>query len=618
MHDDRVLGELTAHDVEQARSGLDAAGHTWDAGAARRSARAGRGPGEAAGERLAAAIRGGPPRPGEWIPDGPPDSPSTSSGRLPVECQDECPEGYEDVLDDLFEHRVKELLFIEFTPDDVNVIKVVLGEGGLPRQADAGSIDWRSLAPVLDPHPDIRRFQLAGGIGTLPQVSRGEFDAAVLHWLKAYIPPSYEHSLLLLTPRPGWVLLERAAAAVRGAYTLRAELGRGDAVAARGTTEDAVAEVLRTAPLLADHTLVLARSDRETGTVRTHNHVLFSAGSRLRRGETATAQVTVHAGAGVTEPLYLPVFAGTPARDGTGAQPLTVHRVAVGALDRATLTFVLRGPGEVDLTDPRSGTAPVPEPRATTVDIPALLTRLPRRMMRPPRLELFLTIELSGADRAETEERLAFARELVAALARHGTTGPGLRVGAVGHYDHVIRENSHTARPRLLEPPVPAGPASVLTAALAGWRHTGRTQDLASSLEDALDAVVPLATSPHGAGENVRRVLLIVARRPPGRPQQHDTVPTCPLGRDWQPALRQLRAAGVRVMTRADPVTEPQPSSRSAAAARRYADAAWAELSADGSYRPDTDSAADVAGALAPSWRLEGPPCRLAFATPLL
>jgi hypothetical protein len=551
------------------------------------------------------------------MPGSPPDAPGIPFGRLAVECKNEYSQRFEDVLDDLFGHRVKNLLFIEFTPDGVNVIKVFLGEGGLPRQADAGSVDWGSLAHVLDPHPDIRRFQLAGGIGTLPPVSRGEFDAAVLHWLKAYIPPSYEHSLLLLTPRPGWILLERAVAAVRGAYTLRAELGRGDAVAAQGTTEDAVAEVLRTAPLLADHTLVLVRSDRETGAVRTQNHVLFSAGSRLRRGETATTQVTVHAGVGVTDPLYLPVFAGTPARDGTGAQPLTVHRVAVGALDRATLTFVLRGPGEVDLADPPVGTATVPDPRAP-VDIPALLTHLPRRMVRPPVLELFLTIELSGADREETEERLTFARELVARLARHSTTGPGLRVGAVGHYDHVIRENSHTARPRLLEPPVPAGPASVLTAALAGWRHTQRTQDLASSLEDALDAVVPLATSPHGADENVRRVLLIVARRPPGRPQQHDTVPTCPLGRDWQLALRQLRAADVRVLTRADPVTEPQPSSRSAAAARRYADAAWAELSADGSYRPDTDSAADVAGTLAPSWRLEGPPCRLAFAAPLL
>ncbi|MFE9771744.1 hypothetical protein ACFYOV_08760 [Streptomyces sp. NPDC005931] len=494
---------------------------------------------------------------------------------------------------------------------------MTLGEGGLPHQADAGSIDWRSLAPTLDPHPEIRRFQLAGGIGTLPPISRGEFDAAVLHWLKAYIPPSYEHSLLLLTPRPGWVLLERAAAAVRNTYTLRAELGRGDEEAPQSTTEDTVAELLRTAPLLADHTLVLARCDQETGKVRTHLHVLFSAGSRLRRGETATAQVTVHGGVGITQPLYLPVFAGRPAPDGTGAQPLTVHRVAVDALDQATLTFVLRGPGEVALTDPRTGTAPVPEQRAA-VDIPALLSGLPHRMVRPPRLELFLTIELSGADRAETEERLAFARELVATLARHGTTGPGLRVGAVGHYDHVIRENSHTVRPRLLEPPVPAGPASVLTAALAGWRHTQRTQDLASSLEDALDAVVPLAASPRGAGENVHRVLLIVARRPPGRPQQHDSVPTCPLGRDWQLALRQLRAAGVRVMTRADPVAEPQPSIRSAAAARRYADAAWAELSADGSYRPDTDSAADVAGTLVPSWHMEGPPCRLAFATPLL
>ncbi|WP_329262343.1 hypothetical protein OG223_45220 [Streptomyces sp. NBC_01478] len=497
------------------------------------------------------------------------------------------------------------------------MIKVTVGEGGLPRQADAGSANWRSLAPALDSHPDIRRFQIAGGIGTLPPVSRGEFDAAVLHWLKAYVPPSYEHSLVLLTPRADWALLERAAVAVRGVYTPRAELGRGDATAAEGTTEEAVTEVLRTAPLLADHTLLLACSDRETGAVRTRNHVLFPAGRRLRRGETATARVTVHGGPGVAQPLYLPVFAGTPAPDGTGAPTLAVHQAGVGALDHSTLTFVLRGPGEIDLVDPRTGTAPVPAPRAA-VDVPALLTRLPHRIVRPPRLELLLTVELSGADPAETGERLAFARELVAALAAHGPTGATLRVGAVGHYDHVIQENSYTTRPRLLEPPVPPGPASVLTAALATWGHTLRAQDLASSLEDALHAVLPLASSPNGTAGNVRRVLLIVARRPPGRPQQHDLVPTCPRGRDWEPALRQLRAVGVRVMTRADPVTGPDPSSRPDAAARRYADRAWAALSADGSFRPGTDSAADVARALAPSWDLDGPPCPLAFATPLL
>lgn len=56
---------------------------------------------------------------------------------------------------------------------------------------------------------------------------------------------------------------------------------------------------------------------------------------------------------------------------------------------------------------------------------------------------MFCTVELSGADAAETEERLAFVRDLIGSLARDPGTGGGLRVGAVGHYDHAIHENGY-------------------------------------------------------------------------------------------------------------------------------------------------------------------------------
>ncbi|WP_229898984.1 hypothetical protein [Streptomyces hiroshimensis] len=495
---------------------------------------------------------------------------------------------------------------------------------------------------MLDSCADIRRFQLAGGIGTLPPVSRRDFDAAVLHWLKASFPPTDECSGVLLTPRSGWILLERAATTVRTAYShyshahphthslpLLAELRRGRSIAADGTTADAVREVLRTAPLLADHTLLLARADRLTGAVRLHSHVLFPAGARLRRGETATTNVTVFGGVGGTEPLLLPVLAGTPAADGTGAAPLTVHQVTVGAGEQARLTFALHGPGEVELVAPGDGSPGAtadgspgatadgsPGERVAAVDVPAL--RLPRRIVRPPRLELLLTVELSGGDEAEAEERLAFARDLVSALARHDDSGALLRTGAVGHYDHAIRESVYTSRRTLLQAPVPAGPASATLAALAGWRPARRKQDMASSLEDALKAVVPLATVASGGAEHVRRVVLIVARRPPGLPRQHGIVPACPLGVDWQVELGRLRSAGVQVMTRADPVTGPPPSDHPGVAARRYADAAWAALSGGGAFRPGADPAAAVAKALTPIWQVEGPDCRLAFASPLL
>ncbi|TGB17712.1 hypothetical protein E4099_03115 [Streptomyces palmae] len=611
LHDDPVLGDLTEEDVRRAASALRAAEHAWDVRAAALAVRGADVRDGGGGGPVADVLRGGPPRPGEKVPSPPEDSP----GNMPEAGAAGC----RDILDELLGRHVEELLFIEFTPEGVQVIKVSVGEGGIPRHTDGGSTEWRSLAPALDAREDIRRFQLAGGIGTLPPVGRTEFDATVRRWLRAYIPPSRERSLVLLTPRGGWVLLERAAAIVRGAYPLRAELRRGHAVAADGPTPDAVGEVLRTAPLLADHTLLLARADRLTGAVRPHSHVLFPAGSRLAPGETATAEVVVHGGVGPPAPLLLPVLAGAPAADGTGAVPLAVHQVTVGPLEQARLRFVLRGPGEVDLVAPAAG-APGTQGRRSAVDVPGLVRRLPRRVIRPPRLELLCTVELSGAQQAETEERLAFVRDLITALARQDGSGAAFRAGAVGHYDHAVHENLYTSRRTLLQAPVPAGPPHTTLAALAGWRPAQRTQDMASSLEDALKALVQLVTGAAGAtgAEDVRRVVLIVARRPPGLPEQRGIVPACPLGVDWQPALDRLRAAGVQVMTRADPVTGPLPYDHPGAAARRYADAAWAALSADGAFRPGTDSAADVARALAPPWRLEGPDCRLAFAAPLI
>ncbi|MEU1671181.1 hypothetical protein ABZ752_04000 [Streptomyces roseifaciens] len=457
-----------------------------------------------------------------------------------------------------------------------------------------------------------------------------------MDWLKTRLPLSGRCSGVLLTPRSGWVLLERAAAAVRAACPLLAEVHRGRTIAADGTTTDAVRELLRTAPLLTDHTLLLARADRLTGAVRLHSHVLFPAGARLARGETATTDITVYGGVGAPAPLLLPVLAGRPAADGSGATPLAVHQVTVGAGERARLTFALHGPGEVELVAPENGSpdtpatpgmpdAPSPPDTAgiprtpeehIAIDIPTL--RLPRRIVRPARLELLFTVELSGGDEAETEERLEFVRDLVSALARHDGSEALLRTGAVGHYDHVIRESAYASPRVLLQSPVPVGPPSATLAALGGWRPARRAQDTASSLEDALKAVAGLATTTGGYAEHVRRVVLIVARRPPGLPEQRGIVPGCPLGVDWQAELGRLRSTGVRVMTRADPVTGPPPSDQPGAAAHHYAEAAWAALAADGAFRPGADAAAAVAKELTPVWRVEGPDCRLAFAAPLL
>jgi hypothetical protein len=615
MRSDPVLGEPTACDRESAAAVLRAAERAWDLRAA---ALAGAGAGD---EGWAASVlRGGPAGPDEL---GPPKHPAPPPG-LPVHDSTH----WEQTLADLVDGRIDTVLFIEFAPDRVGLIKAVVDPSGIPRQTDAGSAEWRSVAPLLDPRRDIRRFQLAGGMGNVPVVGREEFDTAVTRWLRENVPHSRAHTIVLVDRRANWLLLDRAAALLRTTYAPRAELCPAPAgptapaeavdrpdTACGPDTEEAVRGALRTAPLTADHTLLLARVDRGTGAVHAHPHVLFPAGSRLRHGETATAEITVYGRPSDRIPVILPVLAG--AADDAEAVVLSAWQTTLTAFASVRLSFVLRGPGEVMLLPAPDG---APYGRAVNgtseerPEIGTLVERLPRRIIRPPALDVFFTVEMSGAEPEESAERLAFVREVIAALARRYGSGDGLRVGVVGHYDHVVRETSYTPRSVLLLT-VPAGPPQHAQDSLARWRPARREQDTVSSLEDALkkvrSATVKAGGSRHRSAE---RALLIVGGRPPGPPEQHGVVPGCPLGADWRTELEALRARDVRVRTR----TERPCSGKAAGDVQRYTADAWDALSTTGSFRQGVDTAADVAQALAPEWRWDGPPCRLALVTPLL
>ncbi|MFG2552083.1 hypothetical protein [Streptomyces sp. NPDC048581] len=599
---------MTDRDLESARDALREAEHAWDSRAAALSARR-----PQSGRRVAEVTRGGAPKRGG---NHPPET-GRADGGIPSEPGE--------LLDGLHQGRFKELSFVEFSAEGLHMIKVTVGESGIPLQNEVGSRTWRSVVQEFDSDEDVRRFQLAGGIGTLPPVDRREFDDAVLRWLTACLPAVPDPPVVLLRPPSGWVLLERATAAVRGACAFLAELHAGSAelpddTSARRTTADAVRRLIRTLPLLADYTLLLARADRATGALRPHSHVLFPAGTRLRPGESTTAEVTGYAGIAGRGALCLPVLAGVPAADGTGAPPVSVHQVEFGTLEPTRLTFVLRGPGEVDLVAP-DGRAPddrTPGARLDPddVDVPRLITALRHcRVVRPQPLELFFTVELSGADSAETEERLTFVRDFTRPLARRDPAGATVRVGAVGHHDHTVYESTWAKEGILLEAPVPTGPPAELLSALGGWSHARRRQDMVSSLEDALEAVTRLWFG-YPDPVDVRRVVLIVARRPPAPPRQEGIVLACPHGKDWRRALALLRSHGVRVI-RVEPAAGSPPPDLQDRAARRYADDAWKELGADGVIPPGADPAA-VAESLALPWRLEGPDLGLAFAAPLV
>lgn len=612
MYADPVLGELTDADRESATAALMAAGHAWDVRAAALSG-AGTGSGH-----MSSVLRGGPQESGEsgelnpaTPPAPPPGPPPYDTTRLDRE--------WEQILADLVNGRIETVLFIEFTSDRVSLIKAVADRSGIPRQTDAGSTRWDSVAPWLDPRGEIRRFQLAGGIGTLPVVGREEFDTAVTRWLRGHVPPSRAHPIVLVDRRAGWPLLDRAAALLRTTYAPRAELGPTPGTG----TEEVVREALRTAPLLADHTLLLARVERGTGAVHPHTHVLFPAGSRLRHGETATAEITVHGGPSDREPVLLPVLADAAA-DHAEPVVLSAPRTTLTAFAPVRLSFVLHGPGEVTLRRPTDDVSDDRAANGTSEERPgirALVEGLPRRIVRPPALDVFFTVEMSGAEPEETAERLAFVGEVIAALVHRRGSGDGLRVGVVGHYDHVVRETDYTPKSLLLLT-VPAGPARVAQTALAGWRPARREQDTVSSLEDALKKVRSAVARTGGprqrsAERERERALLIVGRRPPGAPEQHGVVPACPLGADWRTELDTLRARGVRVRPRLE---ESRPySGKEAEAVQRYTADAWDALSApEGPFHQSVATASDVAEGLATEWRWDGPPCRLALATPLL
>ncbi|MEU4926274.1 hypothetical protein AB0G54_07165 [Streptomyces yokosukanensis] len=611
MWDDPVLGEPTDTDRESAAALLQAAERAWDLRAAALTGAGAGGEGQ-----TASVLRGGPAGAGELDPATPPAPPPGPAAHDSTR--------WEQTLADLVDGRIDSLLFIEFASEGVSLVKAVVDRSGIPRQSDAGSTRWSRVAPLLDPREDIRRFQLAGGIGDVPVVGRAEFDTAVTRWLRGHVPPSCAHTIVLVDRRAGWLLLDRAAALLRTMYTPRAELvprratfAPGPRTACRPDTEEAVRGALRTAPLHVDHTLLLARVDRVTGAVHPHPHVLFPAGSRLRHGETATTEITVH-GWPSDCAVELPVLDGATTG---GAEPvvLSAPRTTVAAFAPARLSFVLRGPGRVELL--QAGHEPPNDPAEDGTSrkhrqIPALFEGPLSRIVRPPALDVFFTVEMSGAEPEETAERLAFVRDVIAALARRYGAGDGLRVGVVGHYDHVVREAPYTPLTRLRRT-VPAGPAQSALASLADWRPARREQDTVSSLEDALKEVRSVIGRKGGPRHRqAERALLIVARRPPAPPEQRDVVPACPLGADWRTELEALRARGVRVRTR--PERNQPYSGKEAGTAQRYAADAWDTLSAAGSFRQDVDTAADVAEALAPEWRWDGPPCRYALAAPLL
>ncbi|WP_217129057.1 hypothetical protein [Streptomyces sp. AC558_RSS880] len=622
---DPVLGAATEEDHRSAAAELAAAAHAWDLDAARRALS---GPAEQA--EIAGLLRPAP----SGIPH-PSDGPGPVA--LPAPAAAAEPHALAELLHRLTTGEVPEVLFVEFGTRRAAVVRAYADAAGLPHARPHAETPWTELVPGLAPAEAPRRFQLAGGIGTVEPVDRPDFDRAVRDWLHAVVPSACggtgtrTTALVLLRGGVGWTLLDRAAAVLHDSCAARTESAPAPAPGP-GTvsaTTDRVRRLLRGAPLREPHTLLLARAGTGTGDhlpVELAHHVLFEAGLRLAPGETRTASVTVHGGLPVPPPgggaapsetltVVLPLLAGHYRSADHRPPLLGLPRAELPVLGSAHLTFVLHGPGEIEVrTD--GGHILAEAPDGPGPDLRAVLARMPRHLRRPRPVELICAVEMSGTDRAEVAERVGFTSDLIRAAERHGGAGGGLRAAVIGYYDHAPR-NEHQPDRKVVRAVRPGTPGRALRHLRELTVEVRPRRSLTSSLEDALREAARMTAGQRDGPAD--QVLLVVGGRPPAPYTQEGLVPGCPRAVDWREQLRTLRHRGVRVGVRAEPFTAPvAPGTPGGDRLCRYLSRAWRDLTGPDRLllRPGTDSAEQAALALTAerSHDTDGTP--LAFTAP--
>ncbi|MFI2375531.1 hypothetical protein ACH5AO_10730 [Streptomyces sp. NPDC018964] len=621
-----VLGAATEEDHRSAAAELAAAARAWDLDAARRALS---GPAERA--EIAGLLRPAPP----GVPH-PSDDPAPVAPPAPGPAAE--PHALAELLHGLTTGEVPEVLFVEFGTQRAAVVRAYADAAGLPHARPHAETPWTELVPGLARAEAPRRFQLAGGIGTVEPVDRPDFDRAVRDWLYAVVPGacggtgSSATALVLLRGGTGWTLLDRAAAVLRDSCAVRTE-STPDPAPGPGTvsaTTDRVRRLLRGAPLREPHTLLLARAGAGPGDhlpVELTHHVLFEAGLRLAPGETRTTSVTVHGGLPTPPPgggaaapsgtltVVLPLLAGHHRPADHRPPLLGLPRAELPVLGSAHLTFVLHGPGEIEVrTD--GGHLLTEAPDGAGPDLRAVLARMPRHLRRPGTVELICAVEMSGTDPAEIAERVAFTDDLIRAAERHGGAGGGLRAAVIGYYDHAPR-NEHQPDRKVIRSVGPGTPGRALRHLRELTAEVRTRRSLTSSLEDALKEAARMTAGERDGSAD--QVLLVIGGRPPAPYAQEGLVPGCPRAVDWREQLRTLRHRGVRVGVRAEPFTVPvAPGTPGGDRLGRYLSRAWRELAGPDRLllRPGTDSAERAALALTAgrSHDTDGTP--LAFTAP--
>lgn len=526
------------------------------------------------------------------------------------------------------------IAFVEIGRDAVSVETLVADDLGVAARKPGGeSLGWESVLPVLPADAGLSWLRLAGGIGVSVETRHDPDPAspqmAVVGAPRhvAGRPPSLADPALLaealeqsmrhvltrlmagagaglrrgqeredsIPPRQGrarldtilvrrtahWPLLERAAVQARAALHPVAEIA---APLPAGTLVDLVDEVARRAPLRYAYDLILVAVDPVSGAVKHETCPLFAAGTAVMPHGRQVATVAVMPPAHASAKLALPIVA----RRGTdlATRPLVQLAAMDGAAVAPTrLQVRLNGPGQLSVRG-----IPGLLPRAEAVaGWPGSYTGLPRRLPRALALDLILLVELGGSA-ATVAARVDLARSLADSFA----SSAAARIAVVGYRDHFGRHR--------VDAPLPDPEALVVGCGMsrgAGlrsafarsgwWQAVPVNDDHAAPLEDALYMI----GRPDWAWRpGARHVLLVVGSRPPHPPKadtQGSVIQPCPHRFRWWDILLRLRSEqAVECLAVVDGPGAVEPVSD-------YADGAWKQLGAQGSFVAQSTTAEHLA-----------------------
>jgi hypothetical protein len=464
------------------------------------------------------------------------------------------------------------LHFLEFGPDEGMRVTVTADRAGVPAEPQPVRLPWNTA--VLGADPYLRRFRLAGGVGR-HAIDRTAFDDALTRQVRPLTQPG--EAVVLVRRHAGWTLLDRACDLTRQHCRPAAELVN----AAGAPLTELVAALVRRAPLAYDYVLLGTALDEDSGRVDLVTHTVFPAGTVVPADRPLSQEFTVY-GPPVAVPaptITLPLLARR------GVEPAdwpVVHlpRAEVATRDSETVTVTLAGPGKVRCSIGGTDLA--------AADSGSLRQGLQRRTMKlpvPPPLDVVCLVELCGGSRDEVRGRLGVAVHTLDQLAERYATRGGLRVGAVGYYDHVLTE-APAARQRELFRVVEFAEPAFARSQIAGWRPAERQRDYATSVGDALGKAGRLRWRRDNPA--VQRAVLLIGRRPPeARPGSPDVIPLCPCQTDWKVEWNRLRSLGVRPVARIDLPADWPGVDGAGRYAHGYAETAWRQLAADNLFRED-------------------------------